>query len=265
MHNAAIAALRLHYAYIPFSVQPDDIGPAISSLRALGIIGVNLTIPHKVRALPFLDEIAPDAKAVGAVNTVLNDGGRLIGHNTDGEGFFAPLLARGFRASGKKAVVLGAGGAARSVVFRLAQEGADVAIANRTAERAAHLAADANNMCGRHCATTIVLDDAAGLVKAMAGAELLVNTTSVGMYPKTEEVPPIPAGSIHPEMLVYDLVYNPLRTRLLETAEQAGADTLDGLQMLVHQGAASFRIWTGIDPPIDTMIAAAREALDCRE
>src|SRR5436309_16138419 len=117
MHKVVIASLRLNYLYIPYSVQPDDIGPAIRSLKALRIIGVNLTIPHKERVLPFLDEVTPEARAIGAVNTVHIDGGRLVGYNTDGEGFFAPLAARGFRAGGKRAVVLGAGGAARSVVF----------------------------------------------------------------------------------------------------------------------------------------------------
>ncbi len=264
MHNAAIAALRLHYVYIPYSVRPDDIGPAIRSLTALGIIGVNLTIPHKERVLPFLDEVTPEAQAIGAVNTVHNDGGRLVGHNTDGEGFFAPLAARGFLAGGKRAVVLGAGGAARSVVFRLIREGAEVVVANRTPERAARLAADANKYCGHTRAGHIVLDDAAGFGEALAGAELLVNTTSVGMFPNAEEMFPIPVGALHPGILVYDLVYNPVRTRLLSEAEKAGAATLHGVEMLVQQGAASFEIWTGMKPPTDVMEAAAVHALSVK-
>src|SRR5438067_769020 len=132
MHNAAIAALGLDYLYIPFSVLPEDIGPAVRSITSLGIVGVNLTIPHKERVLPFLDRVAPEAQAVGAVNTVHNDKGILVGYNTDGEGFAGPLKAQGFECAGKRAVVLGAGGAARSVVYRLARDGAAITLVNRT-------------------------------------------------------------------------------------------------------------------------------------
>src|SRR5258708_8807599 len=155
MHNAAIAALRVPYLYIPYSVQPDHLGPAIHSLIALGITGVNLTIPHKERALPFLHEVSPEAKAVGAVNTVHNDNGRLIGYNTDGEGFLTPLMEKGFSPDEKIAVVLGAGGAARSVVFALVRSGVRVTLVNRTSGKAASLAGEVNRIIGSQHVTCI--------------------------------------------------------------------------------------------------------------
>lgn len=261
MQNAAIAALGLHFCYIPFSVQPDDIGPAIHSLRTLGIVGVNLTIPHKERVLQHLDVVAPDARAIGAVNTVHNEGGRLTGYNTDGEGFLAPLLAEGFAPRGKTAVILGAGGAARSVVWRLAGEGARIILANRTGERAKRLADEANRALGLSSISSISLGDAAGLVSALDGADLLVNTTSVGMYPHVEEEPAAPRSALHPNLTVYDLVYNPVETRLLTFAREAGARTINGVKMLVHQGAAALRIWTGANPPIAVMEQAVIRAL----
>src|SRR2546423_886792 len=243
MHTAAIAALGLEYLYIPFSVLPENIDPAIHSLVALGIIGVNLTIPHKERVLPYLDEIDSNARAVGAVNTVHNDGGRLVGYNTDGEGFIGPLKAKGFDPAGKRAVVLGAGGAARSVVFRLAREGAAVSIVNRTAARAEALAEDVRHAVRDARVDLLNPDDTAGLTESLSGAELLVNTTSVGMHPHDEVSPPIPPAALHSRLLVYDLIYNPAETRLLKAAREAGADTLNGVGMLVCQGAAAFRIW----------------------
>ncbi|HXG24871.1 MAG TPA: shikimate dehydrogenase [Chthonomonadales bacterium] len=262
MHNAAIAALGIPFAYLPFSVRPEDIGPAIRSLAILGIIGVNLTIPHKERVLPFLDEVTPEAQAVGAVNTVHNDGGRLIGYNTDGVGFLAPLKASGITLNDRQVVVLGAGGAARSVVHSLAQEGAWIALANRTPERAVHLAEAVNAATGRSAARCFGLEDTAALADALAKAQLLVNTTSVGMSPHDEEMPPIPLDALHPGLLVYDLIYNPVKTKLLLAAERAGARTLNGVQMLVHQGAVAFRIWTGKEPPLEVMEQAVNTHLE---
>lgn len=262
MHNAAIAALGIPFAYLPFSVRPEDIGPAIRSLAILGIIGVNLTIPHKERVLPFLDEVTPEAQAVGAVNTVHNDGGRLIGYNTDGVGFLAPLKASGVTLYDRQVVVLGAGGAARSVAHCLAREGAWIVLVNRTPERAARLAEAVNGAAGRAAARCFGLDDTGALADAMAKAELLVNTTSVGMSPHDEEIPPIPLHALHPGLFVYDLIYNPVKTKLLLAAEQVGARTLNGVQMLVRQGAAAFRIWTGMEPPLDAMEQAVNRHLE---
>ncbi len=264
MHNAAIAALGLHYTYIPFSVRPDDIGPAIHSLTTLGIVGINLTIPHKERVLPFLDEVAAEARAIGAVNTVHNVDGRLVGYNTDGDGFAAPLARLGWIPSGGVAVLLGAGGAARSVAHRLAREGASVVLANRTLERARCLADEVNALAGRQAANALDAGDREALGAAVARADLLVNCTSVGMHPREDEMPDVPVQAFRAGLLVYDLIYNPPETALLRAARAAGAATLNGVQMLVHQGAAAFRIWTGMDPPVDVMERAVLAGLGGR-
>jgi shikimate dehydrogenase len=261
MHNAAIAALGLNYLYIPFSVLPEDIGPAIRSVVSLGIIGVNLTIPHKERVLPFLDQLAPEAQMVGAVNTVHNDKGRLIGYNTDGEGFAGPLKALDYELTGRRAVVIGAGGAARSVVFRLAREGASITLVNRTKSRAVHLVQDVRQRIGDARIDTLDIEDSAGLIEILARAELLVNTTSVGMSPRDGEMVPIPPSALHPDLLVYDLVYNPRETRLMAAARATGCRTLNGVGMLVHQGAAALEIWLGCKPDVAVMEEAVNRHL----
>ena len=259
MHNAAIAALGLHFVYIPFSVRPDDVGPAIQSLPRLGIVGVNLTIPHKVSVIPFLDEITPEARTIGAVNTVHVVDGKLIGYNTDGEGFMAPLLNRGFRSRGAKVVVLGAGGAARSVVYRLASDGSDVVVANRNRDRAEKMGAEFRELLPGSRIRSAGLNAALG--PDIDSAELVVNCTSAGMHPQESDIPPIPLDALRKGQIVYDLIYRPRETRLIAAARAAGADTLNGVGMLVHQGAGAFRIWTGIPPPVDEMERAVMNEL----
>ncbi len=261
MHNAAFAALRLSYIYIPFPVHPDALGSAVRSLSALGIVGVNLTIPHKENVLPYLDAITEEAREVGAVNTVHCVEGRLLGDNTDGRGFFEPLREIGLELRGRQVVVLGAGGAARSVVFRLIREGANVLLTNRTPERARRLAQDAATAGYGDQVKTLDGDDRREMRDAIAGAELLVHTTRVGMQPHTEALPPVPLEAFHTNLLVYDLVYNPVETKLLQEARLRGCRTLTGVKMLVYQGAAAFERWTGIWPPTDVMEAAVLEGL----
>ena len=261
MHNAAFAALRLSFIYVPFPVSPDALGSAVRSLPALGIVGVNLTIPHKENVLPFLDEITDEAREVGAVNTVHCVEGRLLGDNTDGRGFYEPLRELGLSLSGRQAVVLGAGGAARSVVFRLLREGANVVLTNRTLDRAERLAQDAAG--AGYGAQVRIVDGKAEreIGNAIAGAELLVHTTRVGMHPAPDALPPVPLEAFHPNLLVYDLVYNPVETRLIQEARRRGCRTLTGVKMLVYQGAAAFERWTGLWPPTDLMEAAVLEGL----
>ena len=261
MHNAAFAALRLSFIYVPFPVSPDALGSAIRSLPALGIVGVNLTIPHKENVLPFLDAITDEAREVGAVNTVHCVEGRLLGDNTDGRGFYEPLHELGLSLSGRQAVVLGAGGAARSVVFRLLREGANVVLTNRTLDRAERLAQDAAE--AGYSAQVRVVDGKSEkeLGNAIAGAELLVHTTRVGMHPTPDAMPPVPLEAFHPNLLVYDLVYNPVETRLIQEARRRGCRTLTGVKMLVYQGAAAFERWTGLWPPTELMEAAVLEGL----
>jgi shikimate dehydrogenase len=261
MHNAAIAALGLPYVYVPFAVRPQHIGPAIRSLVPLGIVGVNLTIPHKEAVLPHLDWIAPEARDLGAVNTVHHVDGRLLGYNTDGEGFAGPLRSIGFDVRERRVVVLGAGGASRSVVDRLARDGARVCIANRTLQRAERLAGEVRSRLGA-AIEVVAWDDAERLSGAVSGCELLVNTTSLGMSPNVDAIPPFHERVLRRGMLVYDLVYRPLDTCLLSMARAAGADTLSGVGMLVAQGAAALRLWTGADPDASVMERAVLAELD---
>ncbi len=261
MHNAAFAALNLPFAYVAFPVRPEALGPALASLSALGVVGVNLTIPHKESALPFLDEITDAAREVGAVNTVHCQNGRLLGDNTDGYGFYEPLREMGYDMAGRQAVVLGAGGAARAVVAQLIREGARVVIANRSPERAERLAQDMNAIFPGAGVQVIALDDAEALRRALADSTLLTNTTRVGMRPDADALPPIPPDAMHPALLVYDLVYNPAQTRLLELARAQGCPTLTGVKMLVYQGGAAFQRWTGRRPPIAVMEDAVLRGL----
>lgn len=271
MHNAAFAALDLPFVYVAFPVAPDALGPALRSLAALGIVGVNLTIPHKERALEWMDSITDEARLVGAVNTVHCIGGQLIGDNTDGHGFFQPLAEAGVDVSGQTVVVLGAGGAARAVAHRLAREGANVVLANRTRERAERLAGEITSLSDvTHKAAVCVVpwnevaDDNVELADALRTARVLVNTTRVGMFPDDHALPPLPLSALAPPTLVYDLVYNPVETRLLLEARRRGCATLTGVKMLVYQGAAAFQRWCGVWPPTDVMEQAVRKGLGFR-
>ncbi|MCX6379439.1 MAG: shikimate dehydrogenase, partial [Armatimonadetes bacterium] len=261
MHNAAFEALGLNYVYVPFAVPPDKIGTAIQSLASLGVVGVNLTIPHKELVLPYIDELTQEAKDVQAVNTVHVTEGRLLGDNTDGHGFWEPLREQGFSLAGETVFVLGAGGAARSVVFRLLREEAKVVLVNRTRERAERLAQDAMSI-GLGEITTLPSDDTAALEKALRRSKLFVQTTRVGMYPHRELLPEVPLSALHSDLTVYDLVYNPVQTRLLAEAEARGCATMTGVKMLVYQGAMAFQRWTGVFPPTDVMEQAVLRGLN---
>jgi Shikimate 5-dehydrogenase len=212
--------------------------------------------------MPMLDELDPLAQRVGAVNTILNREGRLSGYNTDVGGFLRALREdAGFDPRGCNAVIAGAGGAARAVVVALIESSAaSVAVLNRSAERAQRLVDDLSPHAGGTWLEA--LPAAPGSWAKMAPrAQLLVNCTSVGMAGAAQDESPVPAGLIRPEMLVFDLIYRPLETRLLRDARASGARVLGGLPMLVYQGAASFKIWTGREAPVDIMLDAAREAL----
>jgi shikimate dehydrogenase len=212
--------------------------------------------------MPMVDEVDPLAQRVGAVNTILNREGRLSGYNTDVEGFLRALRDdAGFDPRGCDAGIAGAGGAARAVVVALIEAGArSIAVLNRSAERAQRLVDDLSPHAGGTWLEA--LPAATGSWAKMAPrVQLLVNCTSVGMADSSEDASPVPSGLIRPEMLVFDLIYRPLETRLLRDARASGACVLGGLPMLVYQGAASFKIWTGQNAPIDIMLDAARKAL----
>ena len=260
MHNAAFKKLGLDYIYLPFRVKKEDLGRAIVGVRALGIRGLNVTIPHKVAVMSLLDELDPLAKRIGAVNTVVNDGGVLTGYNTDAGGFIQALLEKGVEPQGKGVVVLGAGGASRAVSFVLAERGARLTILNRQLELdwAVDLARRISQDFGKEVKALELNDE--NLARVLESADILVNATSVGMSPDAGETP-LPARLLRPGLVVFDVIYNPIKTRLLREAEEAGARTIGGLDMLVWQGALAFEQWTGRQAPRQVMRREAIKAL----
>ncbi len=263
MHNAAFACLGLDYIYLPFRVPKERLGEAIGGVRGLGLRGVNVTIPHKVTVIPMLDELEAMAERTGAVNTIVNDNGHLTGHNTDAGGFLLALRQAGFEPQGKKAVVLGAGGASRAISFALAAGGAGITILNRREELDwAETLAGQVSKCYGYEVTACELNDG-NLEKALDGASLLVNATCVGMHPDIDKTP-VDRRLLRPGVTVFDAVYNPLQTRLMREAEEAGAKTISGLDMLVGQGAMAFELWTGQKPPAVEMKKAALAELGKR-
>ncbi|MBZ0220910.1 MAG: shikimate dehydrogenase [Candidatus Methylomirabilis sp.] len=266
MHNAAFNALGLNALYVPFHVRSAPSGElraAVESIRALGLLGVNVTIPHKEKVLKYLDEIEPHAMDLGAVNTIVNKGGKLIGYNTDGAGYLLSLRDEtGFRAARKRAVIIGAGGAARSILYSiLAAKPVSVVIANRTLKRAEVLA---RSFARKFDSTDIMAVplDKDSLFEHFLKADLVVNTTSTGMMGKGEL--DLPIGALPARAVVSDIVYRPLRTGLIKGAEKRGLKTHTGLGMLVRQGAIGFELWTGKKAPVKVMEAAAIKALRIR-
>jgi shikimate dehydrogenase len=260
MHNAAFENLGLPWHYTLLPTPPNRVKAVLDALNARGYRGANVTVPHKRAVMPYLDEIDDAAQAIGAVNTIVVQGDRLVGYNTDAGGFVGALQEAGFDPSGRRALVLGAGGASRAVVYALARAGCAVVVHNRTVRRAAELANWLRDAVP-HIPVTWVPTGTRLADLSLADYDLLVNTTPLGMCPQT-------AASPWPEMLplpahwtVYDLVYNPAETRLLAQAGAAGATAIGGLGMLVHQGALAFELWTGQAPPMDIMRLAAERAL----
>ena len=254
MQNAALRALGLDWVYVPFEVAPENVGAAVSAIRALGLVGVNVTVPLKELVLPYLDEIDEAAARIGSVNTIHNDKGRLIGYSTDGAGFLRSLAGAGQASPAQRALILGAGGSARAVAFALAGQGTVCGIVNRTEARAEALAADVNRWFPEKAF-------AAGVDAEFGPLDLVVNTTSAGMHPHEGEMPALPPDVFEPKPFVYDLVYAPPRTRLLARAEDAGCRTANGLGMLAHQGALALAIWTGRpaeEMPVSVMAEAIR-------
>jgi shikimate dehydrogenase len=259
MHNAAFRRLGLNYVYLPFAVEPSQLSRAVEAIRALGLAGVNVTIPHKERVIPHLDRLTAEARSIGAVNTIVNHGGRLTGHNTDGAGLLAALRARwGFSVRGRSVCLLGAGGAARAVAVTLLGAGVErLVIANRTAARGAALAARLRRQFDRSTAAVrVVALSSVALAHTAAGYDCLINATSVGMRPGDPRL--LSPALVRRFPSVCDLVYAPPETRLLKDARAAGCRTMNGLPMLVYQGALSFELWTGRKAPIDVMLQAVK-------
>jgi len=260
MQEAAFGALGLNWRYLTVEVPPARLRDAMLGVRAFGMRGLNLTIPHKVAVMEHLDEIAPDAAVVGAVNTVRREGDRLIGENTDGKGFLHGMrVDAGFDPERRRVVVLGAGGAARAVVTELVLAGAaDVLVLNRSSQRGEEMVADLAAKTGG----PIRFEAWRGDYRVSGDVDLLVNATSIGLYPDTEAMPPVDLSGARPGMLVSDAVFNLPETRLLAAARRRGLAVLDGLSMLVYQGAIGFRLWTGQEAPVAVMKQALRAALE---
>jgi shikimate dehydrogenase len=259
MHNAAIRALNIDYIYVPFHVLPDNLGQAVQGIRAMEIAGVNVTIPHKEQVIEHLDEISEYSTRIRSVNTITNVDGHLRGDTTDGPGFVRSAVAAWGKLDGCRTLILGAGGSAKAVGFALAEIGCKIVIANRTRERAVELAEGLRQVFKAGTFGVVDLDGQA-LSEEIPNIDLVVNTTSVGMHPDVDGIP-MPPDLLHPHLLVYDLVYNPARTRLVTEAERRGANAITGLKMLVYQGALSFEMWTGIEAPVAVMEEAALEIL----
>ena len=259
MHNAAFAELGLNFVYVPFHIQPDALPAAIEGFKAINVVGVNVTIPHKQAVIPFLDEISREAELTGAVNTLTFEDGRIQGDNTDGLGFLEGMRETGLKIPpGESALVIGAGGSARAIIVALTSIGLEnVFVANRTVSKAVKLAEDLSDTIGTSI-HGIGLDDPqmADIVKTVA---LVVNTASVGM--DISKPPLIRAEWLRPQTAVYDIVYTPPETRLLLAAAERGCRTIQGLSMLVYQGAIAFEKWTQVTPPVKTMKQVLQQAL----
>ena len=256
--QAALDAAGIDARYEGWETAPGDLESRLESFRSEGFVGASVTIPHKESVMPFLDDVSETAKLIGSVNTIVSDGGRLIGHNTDAPGFLRGLKEQGgFEAQGKRVVVVGTGGAGRAVVFGLAGEGvSSMMLVNRTVSRAERLGAEVLRV---YPGLDLSVE---GEIPAGTKYDLLVNGTSVGMrHTAMEDASPVPRERIVPGALVYDLIYNPEETVLLKLAREEGAKTLGGLPMLVYQGAEAFELWFGRKAPVEAMFKAAREAM----
>lgn len=250
MHNAAFEALGLNYVYLAF--EPIDLKGTIIGMRALGIRGFSVSKPYKEKVIPLLDTIDAKAKKIGAVNTVLNTGSQLIGYNSDWIGAVEAIKEK-VKISGKKIVIVGAGGAARAIAFGIKNEGGNVTLYNRNEERGKTLAKELKVKFG-------------GGIEKLSNSDqfdILINATSVGFFPSVDETI-IPTSILSSGKLVLDIVFNPAITKLMRDAEKAGCIVVSGLRMLVLQGAFQFRLFTGIEPPLDVMQASLEQALERR-
>jgi shikimate dehydrogenase len=250
MEEAAYAAKGLNFRYITIKVNKEDLENAVRGARAFNMRGFNLTIPHKVAVLKYLDKLSRAAEIIGAVNTVINDKGRLTGENTDGKGFLIALEKAGVSVKGKKVSVLGAGGAARAICVECALAGASgVAVINRDAGRGQDLA---RLISGKTKARGDFIQWS-GTAAIPADTDILVNATSVGLYPRVNEKPKINYDGVTARMAVTDVIFNDPHSLFLQEAEKRGAKTINGLGMLINQGALNFKLWTGVEAPVDVM------------
>ena len=261
MHNAAFAELGLDFIYVPFEVASEKLGDAVQAIRALGMPGINVTIPHKGGVAQLVDDLDESARVLEAVNTICRRNDRLIGYNTDAAGFVRSLQEAGESVRGKDVAIIGAGGGARAVAWAMAQQGVgSVVLIGRTPPKAQAVAELVMRASGSEVAEAVPLASASS-EQIVRRSQVVIDTTDVGMHPNVDVAPVIPPNWISPHHLVVDIVYNPQETALLRAARERGARTLSGVGMLVHQGAIAFEMWTGQAPPVETMWRALIEAL----
>lgn len=264
MHNAAYQKMGLDYIYLPLLVKSEHLKQAVEGLRALNFRGFNVTMPHKVNIIPLLDGLDPLAEKIGAINTVVNDNGELRGYNTDGPGFLQALLEHGVEPADRSTVILGAGGASRAISYVLARKGAQLTILNRKLEL--DWADDIADLIRKDLGMEVQVMELSleQLKEALAGAEILINATSVGMSPDADKSP-VPADLLKDSLTVFDVIYIPLKTRLLREAEAAGCRTIGGIDMLAWQGVLCFEKWTGQSVPLEMMRQEALKMLERHE
>ena len=245
MWNPALQELGLDYAYLAFDVHPNDLEKAIKGIRALGIRGINVTLPHKETVIKYLDEIDPIAQKIGAVNTIKNEEGKLKARNTDASGAKKALIDAGCKISGKDILFLGAGGVARSLAYVMAEEADHIILTDLVEERAITL----TNEIKKQTDVDIEgkLSNKININEGLKKADILINATPIGMYPKVQDTP-VSKDLLHGDLFVFDVVYNPLETRLMREAAEIGCQTLGGLDMLVNQGILAFEWWTNQNP-----------------
>ena len=259
VEEAAFAAKNLNYRYLTIKVLPEDLGKAMDSVKIFDMKGINLTMPHKIKVLPYLDELSPAAEIIGAVNTVIQKEGKLFGENTDGKGFVTALKNSGETLDKKNVTILGAGGAARAIAVECALNGAaHINIINRSIEKGEELAS----------LIQMKTDSSAKYLnwkKNMAipsDTDILINATSIGFSPNVTDKPDIDYTTITPEMCVCDVIFNPAETIFLKSAAENGAKTITGLGMLVQQAALNFTLWTGVEAPVDVMEDALKKEFE---
>lgn len=249
MHNGSFEILNLDFAYVAFEIENHKIEKSIEAMRTLNARGFNITMPYKEEVIRFLDEIDEGAKLIGSVNTVLNHNGKLIGYNTDGQGFVKSLEEKHVKFTDEKIVIIGSGGAARAIAIQLALDSVrEIVIANRTIEKAEIITNIINKNIGKVKARSIILNEKF-LKQELKDAKILINTTSIGMDDTIDKSLIRDTDTLHKDLFVADIIYNPPRTKLLSQAQKIGCKTMNGLNMLVYQGALAFKIWTGKDMP----------------
>ncbi|MCW8803590.1 MAG: shikimate dehydrogenase [Ignavibacteriaceae bacterium] len=250
IQNYAFELMKLYYVYLPFDVPTENLKGAVNGVLSLGLKGLNVTLPHKEKIIKFLDELSEEASIIGAVNTIVNDHGKLIGYNTDAYGIIETLLPFKDKITGTKVTVIGAGGSARAVIYTLLRhfKPEEVNIINRTQQRADTLVNDFSLKMRYDSFHTFELFPPDN-VEILSNSRLIINATTMGMFPEVEDTITDIEGSFNEEQIVFDLVYNPTKTKFLKMAEAQGAKVVGGLKMLISQAAKSFELWTGVEMP----------------